>query len=76
MRKAVVDGKEREVWALKEKEWEANDSAYLTVNAATLEPKQEGFDLREWTEKGWIAYYDYSGDHEDQMGVPHPGDMY
>jgi hypothetical protein len=71
-----VEGEKKEVWGFKAKEWEENDNVYLSVNAVTLEPNQDGLDLREWTEKGWIAYYDKSDVQEDQMGKPHPGDMY
>jgi len=71
-----VGGEKREVWGFKAKEWEEFDGAYLSINAVTLEPGQEGLDLKEWTEKGWIAYFDHSEVHEDQMGKPHPGDPY
>ena len=33
-------------------------TTYLSVNAYTIEPGQEGFDLREWTEKKWVEYLD------------------
>ena len=59
------------------KAWVATNAKYLSVNAITLDAGQEGLDLREWTEKGWIEYYDNRDDKEkDQMGVPHKGDMY
>lgn len=49
----------------------------LSVNAATLDPDQEGLDLREWTEKGWIAYLDMrSEEGEARLGRPHTGGMY
>jgi hypothetical protein len=35
---------------------EGGGGSYLTVNASTLEAGQEGLDLREWHEKGWIRY--------------------
>ncbi len=70
-----VDGKETEVWGFKVKEWEDAPYKYLTVNAITLEPGQEGLDLTEWTEKGWIRYLDLNGSL-DQIGVPNPGGMY
>jgi len=72
-----VEGeKKREVWGFKRKEWDEADKKYLSVNALTLEPDQEGLDLREWVEKGWIAYLDHSGKEESNMGQPHAGDPY
>lgn len=71
-----VDGEKREIWGFKAKEWEEDGSGYLSVNAVTLEP-QDGLDLREWVEKGWIAYFDDSKEDGDQkMGIPHPRDMF
>lgn len=57
------------------------NGGYLSVNAATLDARQEGLDLREWQEKGWIAYLDYleetpEKNGEDRLGVPHIGGMY
>jgi len=71
-----VGGEKKEVWGFKRKEWDEAQRKYLSVNAVTLEPKQEGFDLREWVEKGWIAYLDFSEAEEDRMGRPHAGDPY
>ena len=71
-----VGGEKKEVWGFKRKEWDEAEKKYLTVNALTLEPKQEGFDLREWVDKGWVAYYDYSKNERDQMALPHAGDPY
>jgi hypothetical protein len=49
----------------------------LSVNASTLEPGQEGLDLKEWTEKGWIAYLDYKYEvGERRLRKPHDGGMY
>lgn len=31
---------------------------YLTVTGLTLDPGQDGLDLREWTEKKWVMYVD------------------
>jgi hypothetical protein len=75
----VEGGKEkRRVWGVKREGWdEVNGPSYLSVNAATLEPGQEGFDLREWTEKGWIAYFDSKDEiGEDRLLKPHVGGMY
>ena len=78
MRTEDVDGEKQEVWGFKRKEWDEDlaERKYLTVNALTLEPKQEGFDLREWVEKGWIAYLDFSKAEKTQLGRPHAGDPY
>ncbi len=67
----------RQAWMVKREGWDETGSSYLSVNAATLEPGQEGLDLREWTEKGWIAYFDTKDEvGEDRMGMPHEGGMY
>jgi hypothetical protein len=68
----------KQVWMVKREGWdEVAGESYLSVNAATLEPGQEGVDLREWMEKGWIAYFD-SKDKvvEDRLGVPHGRGIY
>jgi hypothetical protein len=77
IREVDIDGTKREVWMVKSEGWDESGLSYLTVNAATLEPGQEGFNLKEWTEKGWIAYWDikdWIGD--GRMGEPHEGGMY
>jgi hypothetical protein len=58
---AEVEGEEREAWMLRKEGWVEDESekCYFSVNAATLKQGQEALDLREWTEKGWIAYLDY-----------------
>jgi hypothetical protein len=78
VREVEVAGERVKAWAPKEgwKEGLAT-GGYLSVNAATLEAGQEGLDLREWTEKGWITYLDYLKEaEEDRLGVPHEGGMY
>jgi hypothetical protein len=56
---------------------EGGGKSYLSVNAHTLEPGQEGLDLREWTEKGWIAYLDMKDQvGESRLGEPHEGGIY
>ncbi|KAB8292472.1 hypothetical protein EYC80_008188 [Monilinia laxa] len=66
--KEVSEG-ETEVWMCpkegkgvdgKTVEWEEGKTGYLSVNATALEAGQEGCDLREWHEKGWINYLDSS----------------
>lgn len=67
----------RKVWKPKLEGWIEPVTGSLSVNAATLDPDQEGLDLREWTEKGWIAYLDMrSEEGEARLGRPHTGGMY
>lgn len=76
-REVEIEGRKREVWMVKREGWDETGMNYLTINAATLEPGQEGFNLKEWTEKGWIAYFDTKDEvGEDRMGDPHEGGMY
>jgi hypothetical protein len=51
---------------------------FVSVNATTLEVGEDGVDLREWFEKGWISYGENrdpskAGSHQPK---PHPGGMY
>lgn len=66
----------KKVWKPKTDGWTEKDTGYLSINAATLEPDQKGLDLREWTEKGWIAYLDQRGEEVARLGRPHDGGMY
>jgi len=78
------EGEEVKCWMPKKETWrefQATDSgernAYLSINAHTLEPKQEGFDLRDWVEQKRVAYLDlleFKG--EDSMERPHVGGTY
>ncbi|CZR56896.1 uncharacterized protein PAC_06785 [Phialocephala subalpina] len=61
----------RKVWKPKTEGWIEKETGYLSVNAVTLEPGQEGLDLREW-----IAYLDMRGEEEARMGRPHDGGIY
>lgn len=80
------DGKGKEekghkvkVWSAKREGWEEAKTGYLSVNAATLDHDQEGLDLREWHEKGWIAYLEIKspdGSGETRLREPHEGGMY
>jgi hypothetical protein len=48
-----------------------DNGSYLSVNANTLEPNQQGFDLREWHEKKWVCYLDFlKAGTEEEMGFP------
>lgn len=56
---------------------EVRPSVYLSINAVTLEPDQEGLSLKEWTEKGWIAYVDARNrTGQPRLGEPHEGGVY
>ncbi|CAM6099465.1 unnamed protein product [Calypogeia fissa] len=68
-------GKMTKVWRVKEEGWfQPGVRKYLTVNAHTVEPGQEGFDLREIVDKKWLAYLDckdFKG--ENRYDYPHEG---
>lgn len=73
----------KEVWSPKKEGWIEGKQAdtgvhmYLSVNATSLDAGQEGLDLREWTEKGWINYLDtYEMKEENRMNMPFVGGMY
>lgn len=52
-------------------------NAYLSVNAHTLEPGQEGLDLRDWVENKWVCYLDCKDEEQpDRYGKPHEGGTY
>jgi len=73
------EGEEKvKYWGAKEGWVEGTENgSYLSVNAATLEAGQEGLDLREWHEKGWIAYLDELDEVEgNRLQKPHRGGMY
>ncbi|KAK9312682.1 hypothetical protein V1524DRAFT_438492 [Lipomyces starkeyi] len=61
-------------WMVKADGWVENDTGYLSINGLTLEPGQQGLDLRELKNKGWIEYLDRKEDkHEDRFEYPHEG---
>ncbi|KAF2741314.1 hypothetical protein EJ04DRAFT_530376 [Polyplosphaeria fusca] len=65
------------VWKMKDQDWDETKGDYFTVNATTLDVGQEGLDLREWHEKGWIVYLDCLDYKEDNRhGRPHRGGQY
>lgn len=67
----------RKVWTPKAEGWEEGKTGYLTVNASSLDEGQEGLDLREWHEKGWIHYLDCLDEKEKvSWGKPHRGGCY
>jgi len=76
VKEVEIAGETTKAWVPKEP-WMEGNGTYLSVNAATLDAGQEGLDLREWAEKGWIAYLDWLGEtKEDRLGKPHEGGMY
>jgi len=79
IKEAEVEGEAVKAWAPKKEGWVegTSNTGYLSVNAATLEAGQEGLDLREWTEKGWIAYLGFLEEIEEaRLGKPYEGGMY
>lgn len=80
-----VEEGEREVWMCEREgmvdgkmvKWKEGTNGYLSVNATALEAGQEGCDLREWHEKGWISYLDsLDWKEENKLGRPWRGGMY
>ncbi|CZR55012.1 uncharacterized protein PAC_04898 [Phialocephala subalpina] len=69
-------GDKVKVWKPKTEGWIEGDTGYFSVNAHTLDAGQEGLDLRDWTEKGWILYLDMATDKEPRFGRPHDGGIY
>jgi hypothetical protein len=68
------EGKMTKVWHCKEEGWKEGKGSYLSVNAHTIEPGQEGLDLRELVDKKWVAYLDVLDDtEEDRFNYPQHG---
>ncbi|KAK0734702.1 hypothetical protein B0T26DRAFT_600238, partial [Lasiosphaeria miniovina] len=70
----------REVWSPK-RGWVEGRTSYLSVNAYTLDAGQPGLDLREWTDKQWVAYVDCrserrAGQSDKRYGTPFEGGAY
>jgi hypothetical protein len=77
LREIEVGGEKQQVWTPKREGWIENKTGYLSVNGVTLEPGQEGLNMKEWHEKGWIQYLDAKNDvEEDRLGEPHEGGIY
>lgn len=77
IREVEVNKETKEVWTPKRQGWVEKTTGYLSVNATTLEPGQAGLNLKEWTEKGWIAYLDMKDEAaEARLGEPYDGGMY
>lgn len=73
-------GETQKVWKPKcegWKEFSPDRTSYLSVNATTLDQTGDAVDLREWTERKWIAYVDTKErTGERRFDRPHPGGMY
>ena len=55
------NGELTRVWRPKKEGWQEvlpGGKDYLSVNGYSVDAGQDGFDLREWTEKKWVAYLD------------------
>ena len=67
------------VWRVKKEGWKEGRgaSSYFSLNATSLNPGQEDLDLRQWHEKGWIAYVNsLDRTADDSIEAPHMGGMY
>jgi hypothetical protein len=69
------------VWRPKKDGWKEGrtNGHYLSVNGYTIEPGQEGFDLREWTEEKKMMYIDNlsnDGRQPPRLERPHAGGAY
>lgn len=76
MRDVELEGKVIRAWAPKRKGWMEGHQygCYFSLNATSIEPGQEKFDMREWLEKEWIAYLDCLNEiEEDRLGKPFEG---
>jgi len=75
VRDVEVEGEVVKAWTPK-RGWVEGPSQF-SLNAATIDPGQEGFDMREWLEKGWIVYIDGLNELEKRrIGKPAKGGMY
>lgn len=71
-------GERTKVWRCKKEGWKEGRvegrTSYLSVNAHTIEPGQEGLDLREIVDKKWVAYLDIlNGKDEGSFDYPQRG---
>ena len=69
-----AEGKKTKVWKHK------GGPAYLSVNGYAIDAGQDGLDLREWTEKKWLQYFDMLPEREKRLrrtyDRPHAGGAY
>jgi hypothetical protein len=78
------EGQEVSCWRPKKETWTENlksvssgRKTYLSINAHSLDAKQEGLDLREWVEKNLVGYLDcLDWEGKDSMERPHIGGTY
>ncbi|KAF2503350.1 hypothetical protein BU16DRAFT_569191 [Lophium mytilinum] len=70
------EGKLTKVWRVKKEGWKEGDTSYLSINATSLDARQEGLDLREWHDKGWIVYLDMLDEEKENEMAPFEGGMY
>lgn len=69
----------QEVWTPEPEGWVERQgvTCYLSVNATTLEARQEGLDLREWVDRKLVAYVDCLDMTLDaRCERPHVGGVY
>lgn len=72
VREVEIEGSMTKVWGPKK-----DSKGSLNINATSLDAGQEGLDLREWKEKGWICYMDCKDEvGEDRFREPHEGGTY
>lgn len=74
-----IEGQVAKAWTPKREGWREGHqyNCFFSLNATSIEPGQEGFDMREWTEKGWVVYLDCLNEvEEDRLGKPFEGGMY
>jgi hypothetical protein len=68
------------VWRPKKEGWDEavgkGSKSYLSVNMTSLDAGQDGLDLREFVDKGWIVYTDYLSGVLSFSSKPSPGGMY
>jgi len=82
----VTDGtgegetKKVKAWSIVKEGWSEGKGTpgYFSLNAVTLDEGQEGLDLREWHENGWVGYVDSLDDYgkPERGGKPHRCGMY
>jgi hypothetical protein len=65
------------VWRPKKEGWDVPPrSCYLSVNATSLDAHQDGADLRELHEKGWLLYLDFLSEVKQAGIKPYAGGLY
>jgi hypothetical protein len=79
---AERDGGPRErpllVWSPQRDDWDEVRSfeSYLSVNLTSVDAKQEGFDLRDFSRFNWILYLEALNDSDQEGEVPFEGGMF